>query len=59
MEDNWNSRYKTNQIKQVVLKLNGDTGEIIWKTYTGYQLIKWTDNELLIRRRIIKYFISQ
>ena len=33
----------TNQRKQVILKLDGNTGDLLWKTYTGYDPdLKWS-----------------
>ena len=44
----------TNQRKQVILKLDGNTGDLLWKTYTGYDPdlnSQWAggDNEILIK----------
>ena len=49
-----NTDTNTNQRKQVILKLDGNTGDLLWKTYTGYDPDlngQWAggDNEILIK----------
>ena len=55
-----NTESNTSQRKQIILKLDGNTGDIIWKTYTDYVSDAdgyWTggDNEIVIAPPLVNH----